>query len=468
MSEREFNLIIIGSGSAGSSAAEAAKTFGMKRVAIVEGRDRLGGECPNRGCVPSKALLRATEILEFARRADEYGLVIPKVDFDFVSIMQRKRDIVDKLTAPPRLEDYFKNLGIEVLRGWAKFIDPHTIEIRGARYQAEKCIIATGSETFIPPIPGLVAAPYIASDDFMELTERPNSIAIVGGGPIGVESAQFLAALGTEVTVVEFMPQILPREDEEIAAVLVESLTKRGIKILTNTKVEKVKKRGAEIVVTVAAADSSRATKLRTQNSELRTQTLMLATGKRPTVGILGLEKLGMQLDTRGGPVTNEFLQTSIPHIYLAGDVSGHLLFTHTSHYEGEIAARNAATGNTVPIDLRVVPRGTFTRPEVGSVGLTEREARTKGYEVGIGKVPYRALGKALVARELEGLVKIVVDKKTKQVLGGHVIGEVAAEIVHEVALAMAANIPYTVMADMIHAYPTYAESIGAAAFAVE
>ncbi len=454
-----FDVIVIGSGSAGTAAVEEAFEAGAKRVAVIEARERLGGECPNRACVPTKALLRSVEVLTLARRAKEFALNASKPTFVFSALMRRKQSIVDQLTGGGRIESLLKTLGATLIRGHARFVGERELEIAGKRYAAAKIIIATGSETFVPPVPGLKETGFITSDDAASMKKLPKSLVIIGGGPIGVEWSQILVPLGVKTTMVEFMPKLLPREDAEIAAIVEASFRKQKIKFMTATKVVSVAKSGRGVRVTVECASLKLA---------LSAEAVMVAAGKRPAVGGLDLGKAGITIDKRGAPVLNEYLQTSNPAVYVAGDAAGQMLFTHVAHYHGEVAATNAVKGNIKKSDTSVVPRGTFCSPEVGSVGMTEKEARDRGHDVGVGKVPYAYFGKALVAGEMEGLVKIVADKSTKKVLGGHVVGQAAAEIVHEIALAMYADIPYTKIAEMIHAYPTYAEAVGAAAYGVE
>lgn len=456
-----LDLIVIGSGSAGLSAAEAAREAGAKTIAIVESAKRLGGECPNWGCVPTKALLRSIEVLMLAKRAPEFGLKIQKISFDLLRMMRRKQQIVDQLTGHKRLDHFLKKLNITLIRGEARFLNGKEIAVDGKRYTAPHFIIATGSETTIPPIPGLKGAGYATSEDVVSLKKIPASCAIIGGGPIGVEVAQTLAPLGTEVTIVESMDHLLPREDAEIAEVITQAFKKQHIKLFTSTQATNVRRQDKKIIVSLTSASGRK-------TMTIKTDLLVLATGKRPRISHLDLEKAGVKLKERGIPILSPYLQTTNPAIYVAGDASGQMLLTHVAHMQGEIAATNAIKGNVCVSDLSVIPRGTFCIPEVGSVGLTEKEAREKGYEVGIGKVPYASFGKALVSREMEGLVKLVADRKTQQILGGHIVGDDAAEIIHEIALAMYAKIPYTKVAEMVHAYPTYAEAVGAAAWSVQ
>lgn len=458
---RIFDLIIVGSGSAGISAAETARERGTRSVAIVDSAKRLGGECPNRGCVPTKALLRSTEILSLARRAGEFGLRIPRADFQLRNIMKRKVRITDALTGGGRIEGVLKRLGVEVIRGTASFVSPGSIAVGNKRYGAKRFIVATGSEAVIPPIPGLQESGYLTSEGIVTLKRLPKSIIIIGGGPIGVESAQILSELGVRVTIVEFAAHLLPREDDDIADIVSSAFQKRGMIVFTATQAVRVeKKNGGRRVVVEIGIEKKRKT--------LAAEAVLVAIGKRPVITPLKPEKAGIEVDKRGRPKLNEFLQTSNPAVYVAGDAAGQMLFTHVAHEQGILAATNAVGGDTVTSDLRIVPRGTFISPEVGSVGMTETEARAAGVRVGVGSAAYATLGKALVSGETDGLVKIIADMDSGLILGGHVVGAAAAEIVHEIALAMFADVPYATVAKMIHAYPTYAEGIGAAAYNVQ
>ncbi|MBI4138867.1 NAD(P)/FAD-dependent oxidoreductase [Candidatus Uhrbacteria bacterium] len=442
-----FDVVIIGSGSAGLAAAESAKEAGAKRVAVVESAKRLGGECPNRGCVPSKALLRSVELMMEARRAKEFGLRIPKTGFDFSALMRRKRKTVDALTGGGRMERILEHYGVDLIRGAAHFTGRHSIDVDGRPYEAKRFVIATGSEPFIPPIPGLKESGYWTSDDIVKIRNVPTSLLVIGGGPIGAEWAQILAPLGTRVTIIEAMSQLLPREDPEIAHVVETSFKRQGIRVQRNTKISSVRRHGKTFIV-----------------NGIRASALLVATGKRPAVGSLALDAAGVSLSDRDAPILNEYLQTSNPDIYVAGDAAAQMMFTHVAHLQGEIAGTNAVAGPKRASNLDVIPRGTFCSPEVGSVGLTEQEARKQGRDVAVGRGEFSYLGKSLVSGETDGLVKIVADRKTKLILGGHIVGHSAAELIHEVALAMFAKIPYTAIAEMVHAYPTYAEAVGVAA----
>lgn len=457
----DYDVLVIGSGSAGISSAEAALEAGAHKVAVIEKSRRLGGECPNRGCVPTKALLRSVEILELAKRGKTFGLKIPKVGFNFKSVMERKAMVVDRSTGNRRIEKIMESLGVDLIKGSAKFAGPHEVKVANKTYSARKIIIATGSETFVPPIEGLKEAGFMTSDDAVELKKLPKSVIMIGGGPIGVEWAQIFKGFGSRVTIVEFMRHMLPREDEEIATIVQDSFIRKGFNVLTSSKVVKVAKVRGKYRATIEPAKGGK-------KKFISADRIMIATGKRVALGHLDIEKAGVGLDQRGRPILTPSLQTTNKDIYIVGDAAGQMMFTHVAHYHGTIAGTNAVKGNRMHVNLRTVPRGTFCTPEVGSVGITEEEARKERYDVGVGRAPYGYLGKASVMEESEGLVKLVVCKKTKKILGGHVSGHSAAEIVHEIALAMQGNLKYTVIADMIHAFPTFSEGVGAAAYNIE
>lgn len=450
-----YDVLVIGAGSAGFDAATTARELGATRVALIESGERLGGECPNRACVPTKALLRSVEVLGLARRGREFGLKIPKVGFDFPAIMRRKQNTIDALTGTGRLEKYLKDAKIDLLRGSAQFVGTHDLVVGARRIRAKKIVIATGSRHAVPSIPGIMTSGFMTSDELVTLKRLPKSMVIIGGGPVGSESAQILRPLGVEVTLVEFAPRILSREDAEVSETVRRSFERQGIKVLVGTKVESVSKTKSVRVVVKGAKGVKKT---------LTAEAIMIAAGKQPATEGLALDVAGVKTDKSGAPVTNDYLQTSAKHIYAAGDVLAKMMFTHTAHTSGSVAARNAVRGDKEKYDWRVIPRGTFTTPEVGSVGLTEQEARDAGYKIRVGKVEYSYFGKALVTGEMEGFVKVVVDKKSDQILGGHIVGAIAADIVHEIALAMHARIPASVVSSMVHAYPTFAEAVGAAA----
>jgi len=456
MSDLKFEIIIIGSGPAGVAAAEAAHAAGARSIAVVESAPRLGGECPNWGCIPTKSLLSSIEGIVAAKHQGRYTVDLPKAGVDFGSLLKRERRIVDLVTGGGRIEKVLNELGVELIRGRAKFTGPDEIEVAGKRYAAARFIIAAGGVQVIPMIPGLRETGYLTVEDILGLAKTPRSLVIIGGGPIGCEFAQIFAPLGAAVTIIEYADHILPREDAEIAAVVEQSFRDQKIDLLTSTKIEAVDRERDSVVLTVRLRDGG--------TRQVKAEKIFLAAGRKPDLSGLGLETAGVGINEDGRVLFNDFFQTDNPAIYIAGDAAGRMMYTSVAHREGSAAGHNAVKGNEISVNLSVLPRGTYCHPEVGSVGLTEKEARDQGFEVGVGRAPYAMLSRSLTSGEMEGLVKIVADLKTGLILGGHIVGQSASELVHELALAMYTGLTYQDLANMIHAFPTFAEGIGAAA----
>lgn len=446
----DFDLIVIGGGSAGFVSALRARSEGL-RAALVE-KHKLGGECPNYACLPSKALLRAAEILSLAERAEEFGIIVSGANASLPAMMAVKDAIVNKLTGSPRLERMLERNDVTLIRGEASFIDPHTIRVGDERHTAKQLVLANGSDPFIPPIPGLNETGFINSIDASMLEKQPKRIAIIGAGAVGCEYAQLFIRLHSNVWLLQKADRILEREDRETSTVVTESFKKQGVNVITNAEVLKVEKARAGKVLTVARG---------AEEHTIIVDEILVAPGRKPDISGLGLEKAEVKIDERGKVVLNDFLQTSQPHIWAAGDVAGRMLFTHVAAYEGDIVGWNLTHPDQLKKpDYRVVPRATFTSPEIGSVGLTEDQARAEGYDVIVTSYPLRVMGRGMTVHETEGFIKLVVDAKTEQILGGHMAGSQAGEVIHEIALAMHARVPMTTVATMIHAFPTMAEAV--------
>ncbi|MCR4278413.1 MAG: NAD(P)/FAD-dependent oxidoreductase [bacterium] len=455
-----YDVIIIGSGPAGLAAAESARETGALHIAIIESAKRLGGECPNWGCVPTKALLRSASVLRSAREAKEFGVDISDPKFDFSAMMSRKNRIVDSLTRDSRMEGILKKMNVDLIRGQATFLDSKTVRVGKRKFQSRAFVIATGSKTFIPPIDGIHDVPYSTSDDLVNLKQLPTSMCIVGGGPIGIEFADLFQTLGVRVSIIEYAPRVLSHEDEDISEYIQKSFQARGIAINTSTETSSVRHNGNAFQITIKKVnDDSKRTK------RIDAELFVIATGKRPAIETLSLEKAKIQLDKRGSPILDSYLRTTNRRVYMAGDSAGQMMFTHVAHMQGEVAGTNAVLHKSKRSVLRVVPRGVFCTPEIGSVGFTEQEAEEHGHRIVTGIGYYSSVGKSLVSGSKDGFAKIIVDTKTRLILGGHIVGHSASEIIHEVALAMQANTPVTVVANMIHAYPTFAEVIGVSAY---
>ena len=447
-----YDLLVIGSGSAGFAAAQAGRGSGRK-IALVES-DRLGGECPNWGCVPTKALLASAKQLRASQAWETLGLYGAEARMNFTEVMRRKDALVAGLTGK-RLSRVADALGIDVLRGRASFLDPHTLHVGTREVTAERFVIATGSAVRVPSIPGLEGVAWWSFKDAVSAARPPASLIVVGGGPVGVELATFFSAAGTKVFLVQGAPQLLEREEPEIANVIKDSLEKFGVEILMKSEVLRVMAAQKGLEASVRAG---------TQMRTLQAEHLLLATGKVAEVSGLGISAAGVELDARGWVKTNAELRTTAKHIWAAGDVTGGMLFTHIAHAEGALAGTNAFAKKPSRIDLRVAPRVTFSDPEVASVGLTEAEAKKAGSAVVTSTFPIASLGRAYVEGKRIGLIKLVVDTKTRKVLGGHIASERAGEMIHEIALAMKTHTTVDALASMIHAYPTYSEAISAAA----
>lgn len=450
----DYDVICIGSGSAGGSAAFVAKKAGF-RVAIVEAyKDRLGGHCPNYACVPTKALLNAAKVLKVLRHAEDFGIKAGEVSFDFKKVAAYRDKIVDQLTGF-RIERNLHSAGIDLLWGSAKFVSEHELEIAGRRYSSEHIVIAVGAKEFIPQVEGLSQTGFWTSDDAVKLEKLPQSIIIVGAGPVGTEFAQIFSSFGVMVTLLQRDAQILQREEREIAQTVQKDLESRGVRIVLNMEVSRVQKHEGEKVVTIKSEGGEQ---------DFRAQEILVAAGRRAALADLGLEAAGLKLNSLGKLDLNEYLQTDKAHIWAAGDAAGAWQFTHTAAYEGDLVGRNICHKHDEAVSYDVIPRVTFCEPEVASVGMTEAEAQKKGLDFEVAKYPIGNLGRALIDLDRRGFVKLIVDKKSRAILGGHIAGNNAGQLIHEIAISVKAKIPVETIAKTIHAYPTYSESISAAA----
>lgn len=454
MTKYDYDIIAIGSGSAGGAAAFVAKTAKNKIAIVEEFKDKLGGECPNYACVPTKALLKAAQIYKAVQNADQFGVRAENPGFDFERVADYRDRVVAQLTGP-RIEKNLHQAGIDLLWGRAKFISDHELEIDGRKYSSKHIVIATGSKEFIPPIDGLAEAGFVTSDQAVRLRQLPASIIIIGAGPIGTEFSQMFSSFGVKVTLLQRNEQILQREDPEIAAVVQKQLKEQGVTVVTQMEIESVRREGEQRIVKIKIGENT---------VEYRAAEVMVATGRRAALQDLNLENAGVKVDARGQLELNDYLQTSQAHIWAAGDAAGKWQFTHTAAYEGDLVGRNICHKVDEAVNYDVVPRVTFADPEVASVGITEPEARKRGGDIQVAKFPIGSLGRALIDQDRRGLVKLVVDGKTKQILGGHIVGASAGQLIHEVAIAMKGKLLVTDIARMIHAYPTFSESVAATA----
>jgi len=395
--------------------------------------------------------------MRLMRRAGEFGLTAERLGVDFRKIIARKDQIVKTSVENGAFRRMLAEHGIPLFKAWATFVSPHELRVNGDIVRAERFVIATGSVPAVPPVEGLKETGYITSDEALELRALPKSIVIVGAGAVGLEFAEFFAPLGSRVTVLEMLPRALPQEDEEISAAIQEYMEEDGVEFHTNTRVVRVTRSGDEKVVVAETPEGTRS---------FTAEEILVATGRKPLTDALAVQAAGVAVE-RGFVVKDGELRTSQEHIFTAGDVAGGYLFTHKAVYEGEIAVHNALSEVTLEADYLAVPRVTFTEPQVGSVGLSERQARDAGYGVRTATVYLKDMGKGPAIGETRGFVKLVADDKTGRLLGWHVVSHLANEIIMEGVLAIRKGLTVMDVANTIHPHPTIPEMVRAAAKAL-
>lgn len=444
-----MRLTIIGAGPGGYVAALKAAQLGAQVVVIED--TEVGGTCLNRGCIPTKALVASTEILHKARNLQDYGIelkgeVIPNLS----KIMERKNKVVS--TQIKGIRSLFKSWGISLIEGRGMLLTPEKVEVQKKDntteiIETDKIIIATGSRPAQIPIFPFDGKHILSSDDALNINSIPKSLIIIGAGVIGCEFACIFRELGAEVTMVEMMPRAVSTEDPEISEILEKELKKKKIKLFTGVMVEKAY--GQHDGVHVHLSDGK----------ELIAEKLLVSIGRSLNTENIGLEAVGVKRGAKGQVLVNEKMETNIEGIYAVGDVTGGMLLAHTASKQGIVAASNAC-GKEMSYDSSVVPAAIFTSPEIGSVGLREHQAKDKGINIKTGHFQFRSLGKAHAMGEIAGMIKIVADANTDKVLGVHIIGPHASDLVHEGALAIRAGLTAREVADMIHAHPTLAEGL--------
>lgn len=454
MAEKQFDLTVIGAGPGGYVAAIRAAQLGMK-VGLVE-RDKLGGICLNWGCIPSKALLKSAELYQSFKKAEEFGFSYKDLKFDFPKIIKRSRDVADRVSKG--VEYLMKKNKIEVIPGTARLVSKNAIEVSkdGKTTDTIKTkftIIATGGRPRTIPGVTIDRKKVITSSEAMTLPELPKSLLVIGGGAIGIEFAYFYNSFGTKVTVVEMLPSILPKEDKEITKLLESSLKKQGVEILTNAKVESVGVT-SDVALRISTKEGAK---------ELKGEFALMAVGVQGNVENLGLESLGVKVD-RGAIIVDKFGKTSVEGIYAIGDVSGAPWLAHAASHQGIVAAEHMAGKTVHGFDRTNIPSCTYCQPQVASVGMTEEAAVAAGYKVKVGRFPFRPLGKAMATGETEGSVKLVFDERYGELLGAHIIGSEATELIAELGLARALESTNVEIQRTMHAHPTLSEAIMEAA----
>ena len=453
---KTYDLAVIGGGPGGYVAAIRAAQLGMK-TAVIE-KEKLGGLCLNWGCIPSKALLRSAEVYHLIKNASDYGLSVGEVSFDPKKIVRRSRTAAERLSKGVAF--LLRKNNVEHISGTARVAGAGKIEVSQdgkatSEIAAKHVVVATGGYTRSLPGVEIDGKRVISSREALVLDTLPKSLIVIGGGPIGVEFAYYFNAFGVKCTIVEMMPRILPFEDAEITDILQKNFKKSGIEILTDTRVETLKA-GAK-GVTVNVADKKGGTQ------DLKGDVALMAIGFGGFVDGLGLQELGVQLE-KGFIKVDENYQTNVPGIYAIGDVIGPPLLAHVASAEGIYMVEKLAGLNPTPIDYDNIPSCTYCQPQVASVGLTEEKAREKGYTVKVGRFPFRANGKSIAVGETEGMVKLIFDEKYGELLGAHIIGVEATDMIAELGVARTLESTHSEILKTVHAHPTLSEAVMEAA----
>ncbi len=450
----KYDVVIIGAGPGGYVAAIRAGQLGLK-TAIVE-REEVGGVCLNWGCIPSKSLLKNAEVLSLMKQADKFGITFDNMKYDLSKAMNRSRQVADRLVKG--VQYLLKKNKVDLVKGDGSIASTGTVEVspEGEKLEAKNVIIATGSRPRLLPGLQFDSEVIISSYDALKLTEVPPKLIVVGGGAIGVEFAYFYRTYGSEVTIIELLPHILPNEDEEISVLLEKSLSKLGIEILTGCSVQKITRQDSKGKVLFSSESGEK---------EVEGDKVLIAIGVAGNSENMGLEKLGVKVE-KGFINVDEKMMTNVEGVYAIGDVTGPPLLAHVASAQGVLAVETIAGHETTPLVYEDMPRATYCHPQVASLGLTEAQARERGFKVKVGKFPFSASGKAIAIDDYEGMVKFVVDEEFGELLGAHIIGPEAAELLSEIGVAKQLEYSADDIARTVHAHPTLSEAIMEAALA--
>ena len=442
------DVCVLGGGPGGYVAALRASALGAE-VVLVEA-ETVGGVCLNHGCIPTKALLRSAEVYQLVGHAAAYGINVADFEADYAAMTKRKDRVVGQLVRG--IHNLLKASNIPVITGRGRLVGPGTIEVplsdRTELITATKIIVATGSSASVPPIPGAELPGVIDSNGALKLQTLPVHVVIAGAGAVGVEWATLFALLGGQVTLVEMLPRVVPNEDSDVSAAMRKILTQQGVKIHTATRISAIEQKNSHLTVELIAEETA---------TSVTASHVLLATGRHPNVADNGLESASVNFTARGIAV-NEHMQTNVPDIYGIGDVTGDKLLAHVASHQGVVAAEHAL-GHPSTYDASTVPACTFTHPEIASVGLTEDAARSEHDDLLVGVFPFQALGRARAYGDTDGFVKIVAGHRHGEILGMHVIGPGASDIISEGVLAMRLEATLDDLRETIHAHPTFAEA---------
>ncbi|MFD2045948.1 dihydrolipoyl dehydrogenase [Ornithinibacillus salinisoli] len=465
---KEYDLVVLGGGTGGYVAAIRASQLGMN-VAVVE-KGNLGGTCLHKGCIPSKALLRSAEVFKQTKEASQYGIETNNVALNFMKVQERKNSVVQ--TLHQGVQGLMKKGKIDVFEGFGRILGPSifspmpgTISIEyengdeNTMIVPKNVLIATGSKP--KSLPGLeIDGTYVmSSDEALEMDQLPSSIVIVGGGVIGIEWASMLADFGVEVTVIEYLDQILPTEDDMVAKEVEKLLKKKGISFV----------KGAKVLPDTLSVENgiNIEAEVNGKTETFKAEKMLVSVGREANTSNIGIENTDIVLE-KGFIQTNDFYQTKESHIYAIGDVIGGMQLAHVASHEGIVAVEHMANQDPHKINYENIPTCIYSNPEVASVGLTEKQAKEKGYEIKVGKFPFKAIGKALVYGESEGFVKIISDKKTEDLLGVHMVGPHVTDMISEAGLAKVLDATPWEISQTIHPHPTLSEIMGEASLAID
>ncbi len=451
-----YNLVVVGAGAAGLISAAIAAGIGAK-VALIE-RHLIGGDCLNVGCVPSKALLRAARAVADVRNAGEFGVRVPAgVDVDFPAIMERMRELRARISPADSAKRY-REMGVDVYLGEARFLTGNRVAVAGRELEFSKAVIATGARAVALPIPGLSEAGCLTNETLFSLTELPERLAVIGAGPIGCEMAQAFTRFGSQVSLLEQVCQILPREAPDAARIVADQLKSDGVRIICDTLIERIERRGEARTLHLAGQGSK---------SELTVDQVLIGVGRAPNVAGLGLEDVGVAFDERDGVKVDDCLRTTNPRIYACGDVCLPTKFTHTADASAQIVVQNAlfgvlnlAQGGRKKFSDLIIPWCTYTDPELAHVGLSEKDAEEKGIEIATFEQPFGDIDRAMLDGETEGLVRIHVRKGSDTIVGATIVARHAGDMISEITAVMKAGGGMGSLGSTIHPYPTQAEAI--------
>lgn len=445
----DYNLIVIGAGSAGLVSSLIAATVKSK-VCLIE-KHKMGGDCLNTGCIPSKAIIKSAKILSYSKNAEKYGIKSLTPEFNFKDIMNRVHKIIKKIEPHDSVERYTE-LGVECISGSATLISPYEVSVNQKTISAKNIILATGASPFIPPIKGIEHIEYLTSENIWDIQELPKNLIVLGGGPIGCELSQAFARLGSNVTIVEMAGNIMGREDHDVTDIITKKFEEENITVLTKHMAKEIKTDKQDKILIAS---------FKGKDVEMKFDQILVAVGRKANTTGFGLEKLGVELNPNGSLKVNEYLQTSIPTIYCAGDVAGPYQFTHTAAHQAWFASVNSLFGHLkrFKVDYSVIPWATYTDPEVARVGLSETEAKHLQIDYELTKYAIDDLDRAIADSVDYGFVKVITKKGSDKILGVTIVGDNAGNIISEYVLAMKNKIGLNKILSTIHIYPTLSEA---------